>query len=69
MAKALTSEELYIRNAENGIRAIKMGTKTPEIAEVEKYLNYLKPVNKGMYDDLKERYERILKDYHNKKRK
>lgn len=69
MARGKTCEELYIQNAENGIRAIKMRTKTPQVANVQLYLNKLKPVNIGMYDELHQKYQNVLKDYENNKRK
>ena len=47
----MTTEEMYIRKIENGIRAIKLGSKTPEEAQVGLFLNRLKPLNEGMYQE------------------
>lgn len=58
-----TCEEIYISRIQGGIRGIRMGTKTPETAEVGKWLNKLKPLNIGMYADLFEKYQRCLKEY------
>ena len=46
------SEDLYIKLVKNGIRAIKLGTKTPAEAKVGLSLNKLKTLNIGMYEEL-----------------
>jgi len=60
------SEDLYIKNIRNGIRGIRLGTKTPETANVGSQLNRLKPLNEGMYLDLLSEYKRIVDDYNRK---
>ncbi len=59
----MTIEETYVKHIECGIRAIKLGTKRPDEANVGKFLNKLREVNEGLYDDLMERYQNILDDY------
>ena len=59
----MSTEELYVKHIECGIRAIKLRTKKPEEANVGKYLNKLREVNEGLYDDLFERYKKILESY------
>lgn len=59
----MSTEELYVKHIECGIRAIKLKTKKPEEANVGKYLNKLREVNEGLYDDLFERYKKILESY------
>lgn len=49
-------EEILIKNIENGIRGIKLGTKTPETAKVGQSLNRLKGINEGMYQDYLKKY-------------
>ena len=56
-------EEQYIFNIKNGIRAIKLGSKTPKDSNVGYNLNRLKGINEGMYDDLLAEYIKIKKDY------
>lgn len=58
-------EGIYIKNVENGIRGIKMGTKKPEdvAVTVSSNLNKLNPINKGMYDELLVKYEKIVNHY------
>lgn len=59
----MSSEDHYIKNTEDAIRTLRLGTK--DRAEVMKRvgfnLNRLKAVNPGMYDDLLEKYKRALK--------
>lgn len=58
-----TIEELYVKHIECGTRAIKLGTKEPKEANVGKYLNLLKPINDGLYEDLIEKYKKVIEDY------
>ena len=58
-------EEIYINNINNGIRAIKLGMKTPETANVGINLNKLKPLNEGMYQDLLAKYVKQVNEYKN----
>lgn len=59
----MSNEELYIRNIENGIRALRFKTKTPSETNVGHNLNRLKMVNEGMYDEYLEKYKKALKEY------
>lgn len=59
----MTIEETYVKHIESGIRAIKLGTKKPDEANVGKYLNKLREVNEGLYDDLFERYQLVTENY------
>ena len=58
----MSSEDHYIKNTENAIRTLKLGTK--EKSEVMKTigfnLNKLKSVNEGMYQDLLQKYKMVL---------
>jgi hypothetical protein len=63
----MTAEELYIKNIEAGIRAIRMGTKEPSDTRAPESLNKLKEVNVGLYEDYLVKYKRILTDYHKRK--
>lgn len=59
----MSSEDHYIKNTEDAIRTLRLGTK--DRAEVMKRvgfnLNKLKVVNEGMYLDLLEKYKEVLK--------
>ncbi len=59
----MTTEETYVKHIECGIRAIKLGTKKPEETSVGKFLNKLREVNDGLYDDLLERYINVIQKY------
>ena len=61
-----SSEDLYIKNVRNAIRAIKMGTKKPEDTNVGFNLNKLKTVNEPMYDELLNDYKAVLAEYKKK---
>jgi hypothetical protein len=62
-------EESYIRKTEGLIRSIKHGTKTPNEANVEYYLERVKKSNIGMYEELTKRYQIVLDAYKGKKEK
>lgn len=62
-------EEILIKNVRNGIRAIRMGTKTPSEANVGVSLNKLKSLNEGMYLELMEDYKKVLEEFKNKSAK
>jgi hypothetical protein len=62
----MTTEEIYIKNIESGIRALKLRTKTPSQANVGVFLNSLKGLNVGMYEELLEKYKEALEDYKKK---
>ncbi len=66
---AKTCEELYIGKVEAGIRSIRMGTKTPNEAQVGLWLNKVKQLNDGMYLDLLEKYKNVMKEYEKKNNK
>lgn len=59
----MSSEDHYIKNTEDAIRTLRLGTK--DRAEVMKRvgfnLNRLKQSNVGMYEDLLEKYKVALK--------
>jgi translation elongation factor EF-1beta len=59
----LSSEELYIKNVRNAIRAIKLGTKKPEETNIGFNLNKLKTVNVGMFEELMNDYKAVLAEY------
>lgn len=59
-------EEIYINQVTNGIRAIRLGLKTPIESKVAVSLNKLKPLNEGMYEDLLKQYKVVLNEYKNK---
>jgi hypothetical protein len=59
----MTSEELYVKNIEAGIRAIRLRTKSPKEAGVGYSLNKLKEVNVGLYEDYLAKYKRVVEDY------
>ena len=58
-------EEILIKNIENGIRSIRLGTE-PKEAKVGYSLNKLKFVNVGLYEDYMEKYKEVLAEYKNK---
>ncbi len=62
----MSLEDLLIKNIENGIRGIRLGTKKPNEVKVGYNLNRLSKVNEGMFEDYLEKYKRVLKDYHHK---
>ena len=59
----MTTEEIYIKHIECGIRAIKLKTKNPQEANVGKFLNKLKEVNEGLYEDYIKKYQRVVQEY------
>ncbi len=63
---AQTCEEIYISRIENGIRGIKMGSKTPEFVNLQPIFNKLKPLNPHMWEDLMDKYIKVVTDYNNK---
>ena len=62
----MTTEEIYIKNIENGIRALKLRTKTPSETQVGVFLNKLKGLNIGMYEELLGKYKEGLEEYKKK---
>jgi hypothetical protein len=59
----MTAEELYIKNIENGIRAIRMKLKHPRDTMIPYALNKLKTINIGMYEEYFEKYKRAMKEF------
>jgi len=57
------AEETYIKNIINGIRGLRLRSKTPSQVNVGSNLNRLKMVNEGMYDEYLEKYKKALKEY------
>ena len=62
----LSIEEHYIRQIENGIRGIKLGTKTPMTANLSKSFEKLRSSNDGLCDDLLKKYDNVVKNYKRK---
>jgi hypothetical protein len=62
----MNAEELYIKNIESGIRAIRMGSKEPNDTRAPVSLNKLKEVNVGLYEDYLAKYKRVLVDYNSR---
>lgn len=64
----MSSEDHYIKNTENAIRTLKLGTKDKaEAMRVAGFnLNRLKEVNNGMYVDLLDKYKNALKTNYKK---
>jgi hypothetical protein len=62
----MKAEELYIKNIESGIRAIRMGSKEPNDTRAPVSLNKLKEVNVGLYEDYLAKYKRVLADYNSR---
>ncbi|MEK6880342.1 MAG: hypothetical protein AABY22_12070 [Nanoarchaeota archaeon] len=59
----MSSESLYVKNIENAIRAIRLGTKAPQETNIGSQLAKLKPINEGMYEDLLKKYTNVKKDW------
>ena len=57
------ADELYIKNIESGIRALRLRNKTASEANVGSNLNRLKILNEGMYLEYLEKYKKALKEY------
>ncbi len=55
-------EEILIRQIEGGIRGIRMGTKTPQTADLNSKLEKLKKLNEPMYDELNQKYIEVVKE-------
>ena len=58
--RSKSTEELVVTKVENGIRSIKLGTKKPEDVNIYPYLEKLKILNAGLYNDLSEKYKDTL---------
>ncbi len=53
-------EQDLIKKIKGAMLGIKTGSKTPKDANVGLYLNKLKELNKGMYDELLGEYKELL---------
>ncbi len=62
----MSGEQIYIKNIENAIRAIKLGSKSPSEVNVSANLTRLKSVNEGMALDLMQKYKAVVDDYNKK---
>ena len=60
-------EDLLIKQIENGIRAIRLGTKRPQEVEVNNKLERLTKLNEGMANDLSNKYIAIINDFSKRK--
>ena len=67
---AKTCEEIYIKNIENGIRGIRLGSKKPEeiASSMTTNFNRLSEVNLGMFEDLMKKYDNVVNDYKNRRK-
>ena len=59
-------EELILKKVNSGIRAIKLGTKTPEEVRVGYWLNRLKEINSVWYEECFDNYIKINRMYNQK---
>jgi len=57
------AEETYIKNIINGIRGLRLRSKTPSEVNVGSNLNRLKILNEGLYDEYLTKYTKALKEY------
>lgn len=59
-------ERLYVKYIENGLRGLRLGTKTPETCQCGKWLNKLKKINEPLWEDYMDDYQKHLRDYNRK---
>ena len=59
----MSAEQTYIKNIENGIRAIKLGNKKPQEVNINGQLERLKVVNEGMAKDLNDKYITVVTEF------
>ena len=59
----MSAEQTYIKNIENGIRAIRLGNKKPQDVNINSQLEKLKTVNDGMYEDLNKKYVTVVNEF------
>lgn len=62
----MTIEENSIRHIENGLRALRLRSKSPLELKMGVYLNKLKELNIGLYEDYLEKYKKALENYKKK---
>ncbi len=62
-------EEILIKQINNGIRAIRLGSKKPiEVtSEINSKLERLKKLNEGMASDLNKKFVNVVNDFNNRK--
>ena len=58
----MTIEETYVKQIEDGIRAIRLG-KHPKDTKAPIALNKLKSINEGLYQDLLKKYKNVMKEF------
>lgn len=63
---AMTCEELYIKNIENAIRAIRLGVKKPSEVNPASAFEKLLPLNDGIHSDLLTKYQHVVNDFNRK---
>lgn len=61
-------EEISIKKIKGGIRGIKNGTKTPQDANINYFLEKLKPLNIEMHCELQRQYINVVNNYNQKKK-
>lgn len=66
---AETCEEIYISRIESSIRGLKLGTKPLNEIAVKNWFRKLKPLNIGMYEALKEKFDKALIESEKKNKK
>ena len=59
----MTIEEDCIRHIENGLRSLRLRSKSPPELKMGVYLNKLKELNIGLYEDYLEKYKKALENY------
>jgi hypothetical protein len=57
----MNMEDLCIKKIEGGIRGIRLGNKNPTDVRVGLFLDKLKKLNEGMYEDYLEKYKNVMK--------
>jgi len=63
---SLSIEEYYVKKIENGIRGIRLGTKTPKNVNLSEFFKKLKILNDGLCEDLLKKYDNVVKNYKRK---
>ena len=65
--RAKSIEEIVVKKIESGIRGIEHGTKKPHEVNILKDLARLSMINDGLFDELHEKYSKVLYEYDRKK--
>ena len=63
----MTGEDVYVNNIENGLKALRLKSKTPKDTNIAVNLNKLKTVNEGLYQDYLTKYKKALEAYNEAK--